>query len=91
MDKSIENERELLKKALWKKAVGYKLQETVDEMAVEGGVLVPVKQRIVYKDVSPDLSAIKMLLDQTKDELDLMSDEELEKERERLIEQLKGL
>jgi len=75
--------------ALWKKALGHTLKEEVLEESVADGEMVLVKRKTTKKEVAPDLAAIKLIIDQMKDELDLLSDEELKKEKDRLIALLK--
>ena len=71
---------------LRKKAAGYTVNEQVTEYDGEGN---EVKQKVTVKDVPPDLSAIKMLLEMTDEEI--LSEEDLEKERENIMAQLKEL
>ncbi|MCL2555666.1 MAG: hypothetical protein FWE03_01425 [Firmicutes bacterium] len=81
-------DRKKLIDVLWRKATGYEVSETIDEMIMENGRLVPIKQRISTKEVAPDLAAIKMLIEQADDEYEYMSEEELLCEKERLIRML---
>ncbi len=74
--------------AVIKRARGYNAVETVEEFAVVDGNLELVKKRITTKDVPPDMAAAKMLMDQG--ELDDMSDEELEREKNRLLKELQA-
>ena len=77
-----------LKSALIKKALGYDATEVVEEyIADEEGVKLS-KKKVTKKNVPPDITAIKLLLE--GDELDLskMSDDELIKEKERLLKLL---
>lgn len=79
-----------LKNALFKKAIGYDATETVEEYSDADGQLVLVKRKITKKSVPPDISALKMLLDENDDEdLSSMSDEQLEEERKKLTQLLK--
>lgn len=80
-----------IKNALYKKAVGYDSTETVEEYADNDGELVLVKKKVTTKNVPPDISAIKIMLGLDDDVTDLafMSDEELERERKRLIKKIK--
>lgn len=80
-----------IKNALYKKAVGYDATETVEEYADNDGELVLVKKKVTTKNVAPDISAIKIMLGLDDDVTDLafMSDEELERERKRLIKKIK--
>lgn len=72
------NENGELMKALEKRALGYTVSETTAEYDGEGN---EIKNRVTTKEVPPDLSAIKMLLD-------LGGEEELEAERRRLLAEL---
>lgn len=75
-----------LKRAALKRAVGYTAEETVEEYAMQDGELVLVKRRVTTKDVPPDISAVKMLLD--ADDTPELTDEELEAEKRRLLKEL---
>ena len=77
-----------LKKALIKCAVGFDTSEVVEEYAVDGDGLKLVKRKVTKRDVTPDIKAVKMLLDGEADAKE-MSDEELEERRKKLIEMLK--
>jgi len=83
--------REELCEVLYKRAMGFVCEETVDEYAVSGGgeELKLVKRKITAKYNPPDLAAIKALLEFDGDGLNNLTDEELEKEKQRLIERLK--
>lgn len=80
-------DKEELLKAVWKRAVGYVTTETVEESSLVDGELRLTKQRVTSKEVQPDMTAAKLLLDGFTEE-DYLSDEELEKEKKRLIRQL---
>ena len=77
-----------IKKALLKCAVGFDTSEIVEEYTVNEGELKLVKRKVTKRDVPPDIKAVKMLLDGEAD-ASQMSDEELEKRREKLIAMLK--
>ncbi len=77
---------EQIKRALMKVALGYSLEEVTEEYGVEDGELRLVKRRETKKDVPPDLKAVKLLMDEK--DYSLMSDEELEREKQRLLAQL---
>ena len=81
-----------LRELLYKRAMGFICEETVDEYAVSDGdeELKLVKRKITSKYNPPDLAAIKALLELKEDGLDAFSDEELEEERRRLIEKIKS-
>lgn len=77
-----------LQQALKKCAVGFDTSETVEEFAVQDGELRLVKRKVTRRDIPPDIKAVKMLLDGRPDEDD-MSDEQLEAERNKLLNMLK--
>ncbi len=83
---------EKLKKALLKKALGYIAKEQVCEYSIdENGDEVLSKKKVTKKQLSPDLSALKILLEKFYGDFSVekMSDEELEKEKSRLLQLLK--
>lgn len=73
---------------LEKLANGFNNIETIEDYAIdeESGELKLVKKRVTTKYVPPDLEAYKMLYGTTN--FDALSDEELEKEKVRLIKTL---
>ncbi|MGN0771851.1 MAG: hypothetical protein ACI4MI_04630 [Christensenellales bacterium] len=77
-----------LKKALYKKAIGYTAKEVVEEYGGEEGNL--VKKKVSKKHVPPDMSAIKALMElqEENDELTGKSDDELEEMLRQLTQQL---
>ena len=84
-DKNSKDEK-ALKKALIKKALGFDATEIIEEYsASDEGDIRLTKKKVTKKNVPPDLSAIKMLIDERKTPLTDMSIEELEKEKARLI------
>ena len=76
-----------VKQALKRCAVGFETGEVVEEFTVENGELKLVKKKVTRRDIPPDIKAVKMLLD--GENVSGLSDEELEKERERLMSILK--
>ena len=67
--------------AVRKKAVGYTAEECVEEYGVSEGQLTLCKRKITVKEVPPDLSAVKMLMDLDEaSPYENMSEEELENE-----------
>ena len=82
---------QLMEKILTKKAKGYTVKEKTDEYVVVDGVLSLNKRKIVTKNVPPDISAIKALieLDSTIDSVETLTDEQLQAEKLRLINVLK--
>ncbi|MCD8040524.1 MAG: hypothetical protein LUF82_03305 [Clostridia bacterium] len=77
-----------LKVALLKCAVGFDTSEVVEEYTVDNGEMKLVKRKVTKRDVPPDIKAVKLILDGEADVHD-MSDEELLKQREKLIAILK--
>jgi|AGTN01.1.fsa_nt_gi hypothetical protein len=84
-----------LNKSLYRKAIGYKVTEKSTEYEIDDkGVKRPVKEKEQTKYIPPDVGALKTYLEMTgkkgKGEFDDMTDEELEKERKRLLKELNG-
>ena len=78
-----------LEVALIKKALGYDATEVVEEYAGVGdGEIKLLKKKVTTKYVPPDTTALKLLLDQSEKDVFEMSDEELEKEKNRLLKLL---
>lgn len=79
---------EELKKALYKKAIGYTAKEVVEEYGGEEGNL--VKKKVSKKHVPPDMSAIKALMElqDVADDLSDKSEEELQEMLQELTLQL---
>ena len=71
-----------LMNALRKKAMGYTVSESTTEYDGEGN---EVRNKITTKEVPPDLSAIKMLLELEGDGNELPSEEELLAEKKKLL------
>ena len=80
MDDNISN-------AVRKVALGFSLEEVTEEYGVEDGELKLVKRKETRKDVPPDLKAVKILMEEK--DYSALSDEELEREKRRLLAQLK--
>lgn len=75
--------------SLYKKAVGYTATEKTMEYSPEGDL---VKKKVTSKHYPPDISALKAYLELTSGEdLERMSDEELESEKKRLLEELEEM
>lgn len=75
--------------ALKKVAFGYSVEEVTEEYSVEDGEIKLTKRRETRKDVPPDLKAVKMLLDGESVNVSAMTDEQLEREKQRLLNILK--
>ena len=72
--------------AVRKKARGYVTEERVEEQALKDGELQTVKLKVTVKEVPPDISAVKCLMEAPVEQ---MSEEELIREKTRLIKMLK--
>ena len=71
--------------ALLKKALGFDAKEIVEEYALDSeGEVKLSKKKVTTKCVPPDVSALKMLMDLAAP-LSSLSDEELETEKQRLL------
>ena len=83
MDKRLVN-------SLYKKAVGYTATEKTTEYSPEGEV---VKKKVTSKHYPPDISALKAYLDLISEgeDLERMTDEELENEKKRLLKELEEI
>lgn len=85
-------DKEDVKKALKKRAYGYDSTEVTEEYAEnDDGSVRLIKRKVVSKNVPPDVSAVKLLLDIEGESggISSMTDEELEKEKQRLLKLLK--
>ena len=77
---------------LYKKAKGYEVEETTVEYGFdEEGNRRVLKEKTSTKYVPPDLSAIKAYMELRDGELYDMTDEELLKERKKLLKELKSV
>lgn len=76
-----------IKQALKRCAVGFETGEVVEEFTVENGELKLVKKKVTRRDIPPDIKAVKMMLD--GESCERLTDEQLEQERERLLNILK--
>jgi len=84
--------------ALYKKALGYSLEEVVEEYVIDkedNERLILNKKKITKKNVPPDVVAVKALLQLYKNDkisnYNKMSDDELKTEKLRLLNDLKTL
>lgn len=86
----MQSEREDIYKALLKKAMGYTADESVEEFSAEEDGLRLLKKKVTKKHVPPDVSALKVLLSLGSEKsISEMTDEELEREKARLLILLK--
>lgn len=76
---------------LYKKAKGFEVTETTREYgADEEGTPKLLKEKETTKYFPPDLASIKAYMDLKSEEYGRMSDEELKKERTRLLKELEA-
>lgn len=80
---------EEIRNAMIRRAVGYDTEETVEEYSGSGEDITMVRKKITKKNVPPDISAAKLLLEESGGDYSSMTDEQLEAEKQRLIELLK--
>lgn len=76
------------KEALMKSAAGFVSSDVVEEFSLdESGEMKLVKRKITKKEYPPNISALKTLAEISikSDELDALSDEQLESEKVRLL------
>ena len=90
MKKSRKKGKEALDEALLKVAVGYSVEEVTEEYAEVDGEMKLMKRKETKKDIPPDLKAVQMLLADSEIDFSKMSDEDLIKERDRLLLELEG-
>ncbi len=80
-------------KSLEKRARGYELQEVLEEYVLDDESLKLAKRKVSTKQIPPDTMAIKVLLEldslQQDNKLSQLTDEELLKEKEKLLSYLK--
>ena len=81
----------MIKDALLKKALGYTSTETIEEYCNTDEGMVLQKKKVTSKDIPPDIASLKALTEldgEMKNEINSMTDEELEKEKQRIIKLL---
>lgn len=86
-------DEEEVKKALYKKAMGYDSNEVVEEYGTnENGELMLTKKKVTKKYVGPDVSSLKLLLEwfssSQNTDIKTMTDKELMEEKLKLLELL---
>lgn len=87
-----EIDHEKIKNALFKKALGGVSSEQVCEYSIdENGEPVLSKKKVTKKHISPDLAALKLLLEEFNCDFNVekMTDSQLRAERSRLLQLLK--
>lgn len=83
-------------KALLKKALGYSVDEVSEEYGVDAdGKLILQKKKVVNKHIPADMTAVKVLLDEFlgegNEDYSTYTDEQLQLERARLLNELQNL
>ena len=81
----MDKKEEKLGEALLKVALGFQIAEVTEEYAEVDGELKLTKRKRTKKDVPPDLKAMQLLLGENGGTISVMSDEELEMEKRRLL------
>lgn len=79
--------KDKFKKKLIQKAMGYDYEEVCEEYVLEDGEMKLSKRKVNKKHCPADNTALRVLLDE-KESLSDLSEEDLKKERERIIEEL---
>ena len=85
MKNTVDKENKKLESALMKVALGFSVEEVTEEFADVDGELKLLKRKRTKKQVPPDLKAVQLLLGEESGEYASLSDEELEKEKQRLL------
>ncbi len=81
---------ERINDALLKVALGCSVAEVTEEYAEVDGALRLTKRKKTKRDIPPDLKAVQLLMaNSAADDFSRMSDEDLQKEKERLLIALK--
>jgi hypothetical protein len=78
-----------LKKALIKRAMGFDAKEVIEEYVGEEDGVKLTKKKVTYKFIPPDVTALKLLIEGEDEDLSTLSDEELIREKERLLKSLR--
>ena len=79
-----------IRRALYRRAVGFEADEVTEEYSFNEGEEVLLKRRVVKKQVPPDVAAAKLYVEAQKPFTEL-TDEELEREKDRLLHLLKSV
>ncbi len=88
--RAVKKKKDDFKNALIKKALGYDATEIVEEyVSGEEGEIKLAKKKVTKKNVPPDITALKLLMESADKQVSLLSDQELEQEKARLLELLK--
>ncbi|MBR2903906.1 MAG: hypothetical protein IKC37_04590 [Clostridia bacterium] len=85
----MKSQEEKLNEVLMKVAKGCRIEEIVEEYAEVDGQMRLVKRKETRKDIPPDIKAVQMLQGSSSEEK-VLSDEQLEEERLRLLQALQA-
>lgn len=80
--------RDDIKQALLKRAIGFDAKEVIEEYVGGDDGVKLTKKKVTYKFVPPDVTALKILIDDSEQDLGQLTEEQLQKEKERLLELL---
>lgn len=90
MDNEFAKFKDKIEKSLLKKAFGYNYKETIEEYSVDEDGQKLTKRKVTTKNVPPDISAVKFLLEELKGnestDFSNMTDEELKNEIKEAID-----
>ena len=78
-----------VRQALLRRAVGYETEETTEEYVEQDGEIKLVRRKVSTKSVPPDVTAVKMVMEEAGSSVADMTDEELKAEKQRLLSALK--
>ena len=87
-------DKQLLRSSIYKKALGYDVDEITEEYALEDNDLKLIKRKVNKKHIPPDYLAFKVLceyFEEKGDDLSSISDKELDDKINELINNLKGV
>lgn len=91
--KQIDSKQDIIK-ALTKKALGFKTEEIIEEYSLDENLESRlVKKKVTIKNVPPDITAVKVLLElenlDSKENLSLLSDEQLDAKIDEILKKIK--
>ena len=86
----MKSREEKLNRVLMKVAEGCRIEEVVEEYAEVDGQMRLTKRKETRKDIPPDIKAVQMLLGSGSDDLNGLTDEQLEEEKQRLLKTLQS-
>lgn len=81
--------KQLVEEALLRRATGYEATETVEEFAECDGEIKLIKRKVSTKNVPPDVSAARLVMEAEFSSVTDMTDEQLQEEKLRLLNIIK--